>query len=299
MDVRNDISPFENINARVSGFTLLQKSFSIRPRALARPPEEITRLKPGEIKDLYLQIVDYERRKKGPESVIQEERVIQEYLEGNSTVAEDVEFGSDLDEERYLESAKGYIRRVLDSEKGQYDSVSGLAFYTDEMRNKIVKSLLRQRRIYGGIPQYKVIVTDVNHLHEINQTYGPEQGDRVLAAVGDGIKDGVGNLSFDNDSEVFAGRMKGTGDTFIVVVLGGENGEKKVEDVIKDYPYNAWNADVLRTGTPEVLTPSVRIDVMNSLDMDTDMDLGGMLDAMVKQAQTQVDTGGHERKINA
>lgn len=284
-------STIDLLHKTVSGMKLLNQSHSVLPRILAHRPDEVELMKSGQIKDLYLQVVDFEK-KKGI-TTIEEERGIDRYLTG--TAYTEMDDGPDLDEELYLEHAKDYIRQKLLYEEKQYDRKTGLAFYNDEMRKRIVRSLLRRYSSQSDSSHFSVIICDVNKLHEVNQEYGPDQGDRLLATIGEGLLNSIGPIEFELDTEIYLAREYGTGDSFVVVVIGDEKGSQAVLENIEKYQFPVLTAGVLKTGKMSDIKPSLRNHSLSSNEMEEDLDPGDMLDRMIKTCQTIVDQGGSKR----
>lgn len=120
-----------------------------------------------------------------------------------------------------LEKAKAFVRQMVEraremaqvrSELEEYkrlatiDTITGLsnrrAF--DEQLSAIYKDL-------SGIPDHALLVADIDHFKEFNDTYGHQVGDRVLSAVAGVMKSAL-------SAEAFVAR---TGGEEFAIILGG------------------------------------------------------------------------------
>jgi diguanylate cyclase (GGDEF)-like protein len=104
-----------------------------------------------------------------------------------------VGFVSDITEQRNKDEQ---VRKLA-----YYDTVTGLINRTKI--HELITEMLREK------PRLSVIGIEISNFRNVNESWGPEIGDRLLHEVGNTLKEGVGNFGV-------AGRL--AGDDFVVIV---------------------------------------------------------------------------------
>ena len=118
-------------------------------------------------------------------------------------------------------------------EELQLDSLTGLhtlQAYRDELQKR-ASSVEKRRKLVGNQesqekepPQYSILYLDIDHFKKVNDTYGHPQGDKVIQAVAQIIKNSI-------RIEDFAVRIGG--EELSVIVPGDVNAAVKVAERIR------------------------------------------------------------------
>lgn len=277
---------------RIPGKGFLEKTYSLEPFYLRIKKDDLNEMNNSQIKDLHLQIVD-DYRKKGRD-ISHREIVMQEYLLGSGPENENDKSTQDIDEVKYLENCRAWITEQIEHEKDAYDQITGLAFYDHKIRARIIQNI-KARELRGEeTPNIYVILSDVNMLKKLNTDYGKVEANKVLEIIGESLKRGIEDTEFSSTTNIYAGRMRATGDEMIVVIIGDEIGAK---ELLKKYDNSPEPTTYLRNVTlnrmKEVKASFRSCGISSSNYSDTEADI---LDKMIIQAEREVDKLGHERK---
>ncbi len=266
---------------RIPGIQLLRQSKSLPPPEVGLNSEMIDQMELGSIKSLYMRLVDSSRS--DGVNINDEEVIMREYLEGI------------IPEQSYINHAISWVRQRLDLLKKLYDETTGLAFFGEELRTRVMKSIIDKQRKGSGLPIFNVIVLDLDHLKARNITYGKKQADRTLEMAGEIIRKTIDATSFSGKAEVFAGRKKETGDEFVVVILGDEEGFNNLLMRVQNYSWPSVYLKNPHSNGLDSITVSLRSSGTSSTNFNIDKDTGEVLNEMISFAEKEVDKTGHER----
>jgi GGDEF domain-containing protein len=262
------------------GATLLEKSHSIPPAFIATPLKDVESMEMGEIKNLYAKIVD-ERRKQGLD-VGNEELMMSAFIQG------------EIEEPSYILQASTYITQFIENESKLFDSLSGLAFYTTEMRARVINAFSRMRA-KGEVPSASFVVGDINRLKKMNIMYSKQQANRAIEVIGDVLRTVIEEELFSPDAEIFLGRMKQTGDEFIIIILGDDEAAKKITKRLKQRKWPTVPMRNQKTTRMDAVPVSLRIQEETIDNVLPDQDFGVLLNETIEKAEKEVDLTGHTR----